>query len=81
MSNKRHYHLFTVSNQGLHTEVVFRIDEMNIKLQHLQEVKSNGANFLGVPDSMVRITNHIYLGFMDEEEFSPAPPSEAEVVN
>ena len=76
MKEKRHYHLFTVSHQGHHNEVVYRTDSMDFKLNDLLAVKGSGANNLALPSNICSITNHLYLGFMTETEFDPSIPVE-----
>lgn len=76
MKEKRHYHLFTVSHQGHHSEVVYRTDSMDFKLNDLLAVKGSGANNLALPSNICSITNYLYLGFMTEDEFDPSAPVE-----
>lgn len=70
MSERRHFHLFTVANQSAHHEVVYRMEGMEITQNHLMAVKQAGAKALLCSDNNAAIINHIYLGFMTEEAFS-----------
>ena len=76
MKEKRHFHLFTVSHQGHHSEVVYRTDSMDFKLNDLLAVKGSGADNLALPSNICSITNYIYLGFMTEAEFDPSKATE-----
>ncbi len=73
MQEKRHYALFTVANQGIHHEVVYRMEGMLITQNHLIAVKQAASAQLQAPLERIAIVGHVYLGFMTEEEFSGEP--------